>query len=98
MSPRKTEKAKIPGKPIETYLDFHEEDDKEKYKGKSKIPMHSFHEAYFDGKVSVKGDMLDVLEYRHDWANFRFTMGLFWYFLTGMMPEAIMHTRSQGRS
>jgi cyclopropane fatty-acyl-phospholipid synthase-like methyltransferase len=39
--------------------------------------------------------MLDVLEYRHDWASFRFTLGLFWFFLTGTMPEMIMHTRSQ---
>ena len=67
-----------------------------KYHGKSKIPIETFHEMYFDGAVDFKGDALEVLEYRHDWANFRFTISLFRFFLTGMMPEVIMHTRSQG--
>jgi hypothetical protein len=95
-SPRKNEKAKLPGKRIEEYLTFHKEEDREKYYGKNKIPMHTFHEKYFDGEVDIKGDMLDVLEYRHDWSSFRFTIGLMVYFVTGMMPEVIMHTRSQG--
>ncbi len=58
--------------------------------------METFHEMYFDGNVDFNGDALDVMEYRHDWANFRFTLSLFWFFLTGMIPEMIMHTRSQG--
>lgn len=58
--------------------------------------METFHEMYFDGAVDFKGDALEVMEYRHDWANFRFTISLFRFFLTGMMPEVIMHTRSQG--
>ena len=95
ISPRKNDKAKFTGKPVEQYLTFHNEEDRDKYYGHSKIPMETFHEKYFDGQVDVKGDMLEVLEYRHDWANFRFTLSLFWFFLTGMMPEVIMHTRSQ---
>jgi hypothetical protein len=59
--------------------------------------METFHEMYFDGAVDFKGDALEAMEYRHDWASFRFTISLFWYFLTGMMPEVIMHTRSQGK-
>ena len=58
--------------------------------------METFHEMYFDGQVDFNGDALEIMEYRHDWANFSFTAGLFRYFLTGMMPEVIMHTRSQG--
>ncbi|EON66663.1 cyclopropane-fatty-acyl-phospholipid synthase [Coniosporium apollinis CBS 100218] len=95
MSPRKNEKARLPGKPIEHYLTFHSEEDRDKYYGRSKIPMETFHEMYFDGKVDFNGDCLDIMEYRHDWASFRFTLSLFWFFLTGMMPEVIMHTRSQ---
>ena len=95
ISPRKNEKARFPGKPVESYLDFKDPQDKSYYHGRSKIPMETFHEMYFDGKVDVKGDMLEVLEYRHDWANFAFTISLFKFFLTGMMPEVIMHTRSQ---
>lgn len=95
MSPRLNEKARYPGNPIEQYLSFRNESDQIKYKGKNRIPMETFHEMYFAGEVDVKGDMLETLEYRHDWANFRFTLSLFWFFLTGMLPEVIMHTRSQ---
>ncbi|KAI9663521.1 MAG: Sphingolipid C9-methyltransferase 2 [Alyxoria varia] len=95
MSPRKNEKATYPGVPVEHYLKFRTEEDQLKYRGKSKIPMETFHEMYFDGDVEFRGDALEVMEYRHDWASSRFTLGLFWYFLTGMMPEVIMHTRSQ---
>lgn len=94
-TPRKNEKVKYPGAPIESYLTFHKDEDKAKYRGRSKIPMETFHEKYFDGDVDFNGDALEILEYRHDWANFRFTLSLFWFFLTGMMPEVIMHTRSQ---
>ena len=95
MSPRKNEKARYPGAPIEHYLKFHREADKAKYRGKNKIPMETFHEMYFDGLVDFNGDALEVLEYRHDWASFRFTISLVWFFLTGMIPEMLMHTRSQ---
>lgn len=99
-SPRLNEKVRFPGRPISTYLEFHTPELKAKYidsnggKG-TKIPMETFHELYFAGKVSFKGDALDVLEYRHDWANFRFTLSLFRFFLLGMIPEVIMHSKSQ---
>lgn len=98
ISPRKNEKAHYPGRPVEYYLDFKHDKDRFNYHGKSKIPMETFHEMYFDGDVDFKGDALDALEYRHDWASFRFTLGLCWFFFTGMLPELIMHTRSQGKS
>ncbi|KAL8703788.1 MAG: hypothetical protein Q9201_003028 [Fulgogasparrea decipioides] len=95
ISPRKNEKARYPGRGIEHYLEFHDEKDRAKYYGRSKIPMETFHEMYFDGKVDFKGDALEIMEYRHDWANWKFTFSLFRYFFTGMIPEVIMHTRSQ---
>lgn len=58
--------------------------------------MHTFHEMYFEGDVSFKGDALEIMELRHDWAKFDFTPGLFKFFLLQMIPEVIMHTRSQG--
>ena len=98
ISPRKNEKARYPGRGVENYLHFHSEQDRLKYRGKSKIPMETFHEMYFDGAVDFKGDALEILEYRHDWVSFRFTLSLFRFFFTGMIPEVIMHTRSQGES
>ncbi|RDW68495.1 hypothetical protein BP5796_09152 [Coleophoma crateriformis] len=94
-SPRKNEKVRFPGRPVEHYLTFKKEADKLKYSGKNKIPMETFHEMYFAGEVDFNGDCLEVMEYRHDWASFRFTFSLFRFFLLGMMPEVIMHTRSQ---
>ncbi|KAG6290482.1 Sphingolipid C9-methyltransferase 2 [Claviceps aff. purpurea] len=95
ISPRRNEKAKYPGRPVEFYLDFKKEADRAKYRGSNKIPLETFHEMYFDGDVDFKGDCLEVMEYRHDWASFRFTISLIKFFLTGMIPELIMHTRSQ---
>ena len=98
MSPRKNEKARYPGRPVEHYLRFRSEADRLRYRGKAKIPMETFHEMYFDGAVDFVGDALEVMEYRHDWASFCFTASLFRFFLMGMVPEVIMHTRSQGRA
>lgn len=97
MSPRKNEKAKYPGLPVEHYLRFRKESDRLRYKGRNKIPMETFHEMYFDGNVDFNGDALEVMEYRHDWANFKFTLSLYWFFLTGFLPEMLLHSRSQGR-
>lgn len=94
-SPRINETVKLPNRGVEYYLDFHDEELKQKYQGSNKIPMETFHELYFANKVSFKGDALEVMEYRHDWAKFTFTWGLFKFFLFGMIPEVIMHTRSQ---
>ena len=96
ISLRKNEKARYPGRPVDHYLHFRREEDRMRYRGRNKIPLWTFHEMYFDGDVDFKGDALEILEYRHDWANFRFTLSLFRFFFTGMIPEVIMHTRSQG--
>ena len=97
-SPRVNEKARFPGRPVEHYIDFARQSDRIKFRGRNKIPMETFSELYFDGHVKFKGDALNVLEYRHDWASFGFTASLFRYFLLGMVPEVLMHTRSQGQS
>ena len=99
-SPRLNEKVKYPGRPISHYLEYHTPELKAKYETSNngqgtKIPFETFQELFFDGKVSFKGDCLDVMEYKHDWCNFRFTLGLFRYFLFGMIPEVILHSKSQ---
>lgn len=95
ISPRINEKVKLPGRPVEEYLEFKNKEDAEKYRGQNKIPMETFHEMYFNQEVSFKGDCLEIMEMRHDWANFKFTPSLFKFFLTGFIPEMLMHTRSQ---
>jgi 2-polyprenyl-3-methyl-5-hydroxy-6-metoxy-1,4-benzoquinol methylase len=95
LASRLNDKAKFPGRGVEYYLRFHDPSHVEKYKGNNKIPMETFHEMYFAGQVSFRGDALEALEFRHDWASFRFTYSLFKFFLFGMIPEVLVHSRSQ---
>jgi cyclopropane fatty-acyl-phospholipid synthase-like methyltransferase len=95
-APRLNEKAKLPGKPIEHYLKFTKAEDRDAYYGKKLIPIETFQEKYFDGEVDLNGDMLEILEWRHDWSKPRFTLGLIKHFLFGFIPEMILHSRSQG--
>ncbi|TDL20242.1 cyclopropane fatty acid synthase domain-containing protein [Rickenella mellea] len=92
---RKNEKVELPGKDIEEYITLKDPALKIHYGGKEKIPMQVFHDAYFDGKAEFKGDVLDIMEQRHDWAKFTFTPELFKYVFTSLIPEVIVHSKSQ---
>lgn len=39
--------------------------------------------------------MLDLLEYRWDWASFGFTVELFKYVFLNFIPDVIFHTQAQ---
>ena len=52
---RRNEKVALPGKDIEEYITIKDPELKKLYKGKEKIPMQIFHDAYFDGKIDFKG-------------------------------------------
>lgn len=88
-------KVNYPGRPVEEYITFKDAELARKYSGRSKIPLETFQEMFIEGKVDFKGDVLDIMEYRHDWASFHFTISLFRFFLFGMIPEVISHSRSQ---
>lgn len=57
--------------------------------------METWFEAYFDQKIDIKGDMLDALERRYDWARFVFTLSQAKFFLTQWVPETLWHSRKQ---
>ncbi|KAG6847628.1 hypothetical protein H0H87_004726 [Tephrocybe sp. NHM501043] len=57
--------------------------------------MQAFHDAYFDGKIDFNGDVLDILEQRHDWAKMNFTPELFKYVFGTLIPEVINHSADQ---
>ena len=97
LTPRRNDKVKLPRRPVEFYLNFLNKSDSLKYRGTNKIPIDTFQTLYFNGDVDFKGDCLEVLEYRHDWANFYFTLNIFKFFLLQFIPEMILHTRSQGK-
>lgn len=52
--PRINEKVKLPGKPIEHYIEFKDEDLRRQYRGK-KMPMQILYDAYFADKLDFKG-------------------------------------------
>ncbi|EDR01009.1 sphingolipid C9-methyltransferase [Laccaria bicolor S238N-H82] len=92
---RKNEKVQLPGKDIDEYITINDPELKKLYKGKEKIPMQVFHDAYFEGKIDFNGDVLDVLEQRHDWAKMTFTLELFKYVFTVLIPEVVVHSQTQ---
>lgn len=95
ISPRTNEKARLPNRPIEEYLTFKNEADRLRWNGRRKIPMQVFIEKYLEGEVDLNGDCLDILEYRHDWANWAFTWSLFRFILLGFGLDVLFHTREQ---
>ncbi|PKI85506.1 sphingolipid C(9)-methyltransferase [Malassezia vespertilionis] len=95
VGPRINEKVELPNRPIEYYLDIKDPALRAKYHGRHKIPMEIFYENYFDGKIDVKGDVQEALEYRWDWASMYFTPNLFKYVLFNMLPDVLMHSSRQ---
>jgi cyclopropane fatty-acyl-phospholipid synthase-like methyltransferase len=57
--------------------------------------MQVFHDAYFEGKIDFNGDVLDIMEERHDWAKMVMTPELFKYVFKNLLPEVIVHSQSQ---
>lgn len=71
IGPRVNEKCILPGKGLDGYVTIKDVALKQKYP--FKMPMQVFHDAYFEGKIDFNGDVLEMMEYRHDWATFNFT-------------------------
>lgn len=108
---RKNQKVILPSKEIGEYITINDPELKALYHGKEKIPMQVFHDAYFEGKIdfnggspvcslmifrsSSAGDVLDIMEQRHDWAKMVFTPELFKYVFMNLLPEVIVHSQSQ---
>jgi cyclopropane fatty-acyl-phospholipid synthase-like methyltransferase len=89
------QKAQPEGNPLEAYIEFKDAEFAAQYKNATKIPMETLFEAYFDQKVSFKGDMLQCLERRHDFASFALTWSQFKFFVFQWIPETLWHSRSQ---
>lgn len=88
--------TKLPGKSIDEYMTFNDQTLRSTYANSTKkIPMETWFEAYFDQKIDIKGDMLETLERRYDWARFVFTLNQAKFFLTQWVPETLWHSRKQ---
>ncbi|KIY66324.1 sphingolipid C9-methyltransferase [Cylindrobasidium torrendii FP15055 ss-10] len=92
---RKNEKVKLPNKDIEEYITIKDEELAKLYHGKNKIPIQVFHDAYFDGKIDIKGDVLETLDHRLDFTKMVFTPELFRYVFMNLIPDVLSHSRDQ---
>ena len=86
--------AGLPGKPLDTYMTI-KSPELQGYSAQRRIPIATFFEAYFDEKIDLKGDMLETLEARYDWACFSFTLDQASFFLSQWLPETLWHSRKQ---
>ncbi|KAI0313677.1 sphingolipid C9-methyltransferase [Amylostereum chailletii] len=93
--PRKNERVRYPGKDIEEYITIRDPTLKTRYHGKEKIPIQEFYDAYFEGKIDIKGDVLETLEARHDFTKMIFSVDLFKHVLLKLIPDVIFHTQHQ---
>ena len=55
---RKNNKVVLPGKDIEEYITIKDKELGVRYRGKDKIPMQVFHDAFFDAKIDFNGPLL----------------------------------------
>ncbi|EFW14402.1 cyclopropane-fatty-acyl-phospholipid synthase [Coccidioides posadasii str. Silveira] len=62
ISPRKNEKAKYPGRPVEHYLHFHSEHDRAKYHGRAKSPWRHSMRCILLERWTLRGDCLESLD------------------------------------
>lgn len=95
MSPRVDDKVKLPGRPIESYITFKNEELRRKYSGRTKVPLQDFSDMYINGDADFNGDVLDMLEYRHDWSYFALTWSFMKFLFGTFARDVMMHTREQ---
>lgn len=86
----------LPGAPLQSYMTMKGADLAARFSNPSaKIPMETFFESYFDSKIDINMDMLELLEHRHDWARFTWTFSQLKFFLLQWIPETLWHSKIQ---
>jgi hypothetical protein len=62
------------------------------------VPIEELYEAYFDGKIDLKGGdvaLLDAMYQRHEFSRSILTSAHVKFFLLQFIPELLKHTRFQ---
>lgn len=60
-----------------------------------RVPIETLYEAYFAGKVDLKGDLLETLYERTSYSRFAFTFNHLKFFLFQFLPEVLIHSQKQ---
>jgi cyclopropane fatty-acyl-phospholipid synthase-like methyltransferase len=63
--------------------------------GRSRIPMETFYEAYFDGAIDIPGDIYALLRERNCFVKYSITRGHVKWFVTHFIPEVVIHSKKQ---
>lgn len=79
---------------VKRFIEFNDRSLAAKYANR-KIPMIVLYEAYADGKLDFKCDVLEALENRHQFSTFELTFDHVRFFLCNFMPELIFHSKIQ---
>lgn len=79
---------------VKRFIEFTDPGLASKY-GNRKIPMIVLYEAYADGKLDFKCDVLEALENRHQFSTFELTFDHVRFFLCNFVPEMIFHSKIQ---
>uniref|UniRef100_A0A2P2HXW5 sphingolipid C(9)-methyltransferase n=1 Tax=Hirondellea gigas TaxID=1518452 RepID=A0A2P2HXW5_9CRUS len=89
-----------PAKDIEKYFSFNDKTVRSWF-GSSlskTVPISHFHDAYMDGKIDIKQDLLHILNNRSSFADFRLTFAQLKFFFVHLIPEMLNHSRSMDRA
>lgn len=79
---------------IGDFVQFHDESLRKRYNSR-KIPLETLVEAYADGLVDFKGDVLACFERREQFSNFALTWNHVKTFCCNFIPEMLSHSRVQ---
>ncbi len=84
-----------PKKNIVEFVTFKDKKFKSRYKNK-KIPISELIEAYFDNKVDFKGDVLEFLDGKENFVDYKIlTQKHLKFFFTRFIPEVLIHSKKQ---
>ncbi|MFB6263871.1 MAG: class I SAM-dependent methyltransferase [Bradymonadaceae bacterium] len=83
---------------VDDKIRFHDRKLAKKYEDGS-LPMATFYEAYFDGRVDLPEDegIYDVLDERDRFVNYRLTLDHFKWAITNFLPEVLIHSKDQDK-
>jgi cyclopropane fatty-acyl-phospholipid synthase-like methyltransferase len=81
---------------VESFLEYKDAALKAEFSN-ARIPIETLYEAYFAGKVNIKGDVLDALYKRQQFANFQLTPQHFRFLLTKLIPEGVNHSKNMDK-
>ena len=79
---------------VKRFIEFRDPRLASKY-AERKIPMIVLYEAYADGKLDFKCDILEALENRHQFSSFELTLYHLKFLLWNFVPELISHSKNQ---